>query len=138
MTDYRFEYYTGSNIQKHRKECEKLVKDLRDYKYIGEMFSNANYLVMCYDTNDNLAGFGVAYKHSVYGNEFGVYLEDSYFDDDIEKEEITKFLIYSYRDRMYNRDLQKQILSKKKRIVPVSSLNRDRVLIKNLKTSIVQ
>lgn len=138
MTDYRFEYYTGSNIQKHRKECEKLVKDLRDYKYIGEMFSNANYLVMCYDTNDNLAGFGVAYKHSVHGNEFGVYLEDSYFDDDIEKEEITKFLIYSYRDKMYNRDLQKQILSKKGRVVPVYSLNRDKVLIKNLKTSIVQ
>ena len=39
---------------------------------------------------------------------------------------------------MYNRDLQKQILSKKKRIVPVYSLNRDKVLIKNLKTSIVQ
>lgn len=131
MTDYRFVYYKKNDIKKHTQECQKLVKDFRDYKWVSEMFINAKYLVMCYDVNDNLSGFGVGYKHPIYGNEFGIYLEDKYFDDDLEKEEISKFLIYSYRDYMITTQLGVKM-------VPVYSLNRDKVLIKNLKTSIVQ
>lgn len=131
MTDYRFAYFRKDEIKKEVKECQKLVKDMRDYRDVSTMLTTANFLVKCYDTNDNLAGFGVGYKHPVYGREFGVYLDDDYFDDEDEKEEITKFLIYSYRDWMLNNQF-------KVKVVPVYSLNRDKVLIKNLKTSIIQ
>lgn len=131
MTDYRFAYFRKDDIKNESKECQKLVKDMRDYKNVSDMFKNANYLVKCYDANDNLAGFGVGYKDFVSGNEFGVYLDDDYFDDEDEKEEITKFLIYSYRDWMLNNQL-------KVRVVPVYSINRDKVLIKRIKTSLIQ
>ena len=131
MTDYRFEYYRKDEIKKEIPECQKLVKDIRDYKNVSDMLTNANFLVKCYDVNDNLAGFGVGYKHPIYGREFGIYLDDDYFDDEDDKEEISKFLIYTYRDWMLNNQI-------KVRVVPVYSLNRDKVLIKNLKTSIVQ
>lgn len=138
LTDYRFEYYTGKDIDKYIKECQKLIKDIRDYKNVCEMLTNVNFLALCYDINDNLAGFGVSHKNPIYGNEFGIYLEDSYFDDDDEKKEISMYLIYTFRDVMYNRDINKQIASKGNRIVPVYSLNRDKLLIQNIKTSIVQ
>ena len=135
MTDYRFEYYTGKDVKTHIPECRKIVKDIRDYKLIDEMLQAGTFLVMCYDVNDNLAGFGIAYKHSVYGREFGVYLRDDYFDDEEDKEEISKFIIYTYRDYMLNRELLKQY---KVKVVPVYSLNRDKILMKKLKTSILQ
>lgn len=131
MTDYRFSYFRKDEIKKEIKECQKLVKDMRDYKDVSTMLTNANFLVKCYDVNDNLAGFGVGYKHPIYGREFGVYIDNDYFDDDEAKEEITKFLIYSYRDWMLNNQI-------KVKIVPVYSLNRDKLLLKNLKTSIAQ
>lgn len=128
MTDYRFVFYRKDEVKKHIKECQFLIADTRDYKDVNEMLTTANFLVMCYDTNDNLAGFGAGYKHPVYGREFGIYLEDQYFDDEDEKEEITKFLIYTYRDYMINHQIKVQQ-------VPVYSLNRDKELIKKLKTS---
>lgn len=134
MTDFRFTYFKKGIPKEEIKECQKLVKDMRDYKNVSEMLTNAKFLVKCYDVNDNLAGFGVGYKHPVYGKEFGVYLEDDYFDDENDKEEITKFLIYAFRDWMYNN----QDSTNQTKIVPVYSLNRDKVLIKNLKTSMIQ
>ena len=131
MTDYRFSYYRKDEIKKEIKECQKIVKDMRDYKDVSTMLTNANFLVKCYDVNDNFAGFAVGYKHPIYGREFGVYLDDDYFDDEEEKEEVTRFLIYTYRDWMLNNQIKVQV-------VPVYSLNRDKVLIKNLKTSIIQ
>ena len=131
LTDYRFAYYKKNEIQDHKKECISIVKNLVDYKYVAELFTNPTYLVMCYDTEESLAGFGIAFKHPVYGMQFCVYLEDSCFDNEDAKEEITKFLIYSFRDYMYNNQF-------KYRVVPVYSINRDKELIQNLKTSFVQ
>ena len=131
LTDYRFAYYKKDEIKEHKNECLTIVKNLADYKYVAEMFATPNYLVMCYDEEENLAGFAVAFKHPVYGIQFCVYLEDSCFDNEDAKEEITKFLIYAYRDYMYNNQM-------KYKIVPVYSINRDKELIQNLKTSFIQ
>ena len=131
LTDYRFSYYKKAEAKEHQKECTSIVKNLADYKYVAECFSSPDYLVMCYDEEESLAGFAVAYKHPVYGIQLCVYLEDSCFDNDDAKEEITKFLIYSYRDFMYNNQ-------KKYKVVPVYSINRDKELVQNLKTSFIQ
>ena len=131
LTDYRFTYYKKSEeIKKETKECLKIVKDVRDFPHVAEMFTNAKWLAKCYDDENNLAGFAVAYKHPVYGLEYGVYLDDDSFDNADAKEEITKYLIYAFRDYMLNNQV-------KKRVVPVFSINRDKVLIKNLKTSMI-
>ena len=131
MTDYRFTYCRKNDVKKEMPECMKLVKDFRDYKDISEILTLGYFLVKCYDVNGNLAGFGVGYKHPIYGHQFGVYLDDDYFDDDNEKEEITKFIIYAYRDWMLNNQI-------KVKVVPVYSFNRDKTLIQKLKTSIKQ
>ena len=131
MTDYRFTYCRKNEVRKEMPECMKLVKDFRDYKDIAEILTLGYFLVKCYDVNGNLAGFGVGYKHPIYGHQFGVYLDDDYFDDDNEKEEITKFIIYAYRDWMFNNQI-------KVKVVPVYYFNRDKTLIQKLKTSIKQ
>lgn len=130
MTDYKFTYYRGNDIKKERDKCVKIVKDIRDYGNIGYMFTNAKFLAECYN-EEELVGFAIAYKHPIYGLEYGIYLKDEYFDDENDKEEITKYLMYVYRDWMLNNQI-------KKRIVPVYSLNRDKQLIQNLKTSVIQ
>lgn len=131
LTDYRFEYYKKEECKKHEKECTKIVKDIRDFKYVSELFVHPKFLVMCYDVDDELAGFAVAYKHPIHGLQYNVYLRDECFDNDDAKEEITKFLIYTYRDYMLNTQV-------KDRVVPVYSINRDKVLLKRLKTSFIQ
>ena len=88
ITDYRFTHYKKADeIKKESKECLKIVKNPMDFKPVSEMFTNAKFLVKCYDEEENLAGFAVAYKHPIYGWEYGVYLEDSCFDNDDAKEE---------------------------------------------------
>lgn len=131
LTDYRFTYHKKNDIKKESKKCMKLIKEIKDIKYVSEAFESSNFLVKCYDENSNLVGFGIEYKHPIYGREFGVYLEDDSFDDYDAKEEITKFLIFTYRDYMYNSQT-------KVRVVHVYSLNRDKQLIKQLKTSVIQ
>lgn len=132
LTDYRFTYYKGNDIKKESKECIKIVKDLRDFKQVGEMFNtNPKFLAKCYDYENNLCGFAVAYKHPMYGLEYCIYLDDDCFENEEAKEEITKFLIYTFRDWMLNNQV-------KVRTVPVYSVNRDKELIKKLKTSLIQ
>lgn len=132
LTDYRFTYFKKeSEIKAETNECLKIVKNPMDFKNVGDMFTKAKFLAKCYDEENNLAGFAVAHKHPVYGAEYCIYLDDESFDNDDAKEEITKYLIFVFRDYMYTHQI-------KDRIVPVYSLNRDKVLIKRLKTSYVQ
>ena len=136
ITDYRFTHYKKADeIKKESKECLKIVKNPMDFKPVSEMFTNAKFLVKCYDEEENLAGFAVAYKHPIYGWEYGVYLEDSCFDNDDAKEEITKYLIYVYREYMYS---NQGLNSTKRYDINVFSINRDKVLIKNIKLSYFQ
>lgn len=132
LTDYRFSYYKSEKeIKAETKECLSIVKNPLDFKPVGEMFVKAKFLVKCHDEEDNLAGFAVAYKHPVYGFEYCVYLEDDSFDNEDAKEEITRYLILVFRDYMYTHQT-------KDRIVPVYSINRDKTLIKRIKTSYIQ
>ena len=132
LTDYRFSYYKSEKeIKAETKECLSIVKNPLDFKPVGEMFVKAKFLVKCHDEEDNLAGFAVAYKHPVYGIEYCVYLEDDSFDNEDAKEEITRYLILVFRDYMYTHQT-------KDRIVPVYSINRDKTLIKRIKTSYIQ
>ena len=130
LTDYRFEYYIKDDIKKEKNKCIKIVKDMRDYNCIGTMFTNAKFLTECYNEQE-LVGFAVAYNNPIHGSEYGVYLKDEYFDNYYEKENITNYLIYTYRDWMMSYQTEKKI-------VPVYSLNRDKQLIKNLKTSLIR
>lgn len=131
LTDYRFTYHKSKEIKEESKECLKLVQNTRDLPAIADALQFSNFLVKCYDEDNTLAGFGVAYKHPVYGREFGVYLKDDCFDNLDAKEEITKFIMCTYQDYMYNNQVNV-------RVVPVYSLNRDKELIKQLRTSIIQ
>lgn len=133
VTNYRFSCFKKSEeIKREQKECIKLVKDIRDFRTIGEVFNNAKFLVKCYDVENSLAGFAVAYKET-FTNElqYGIYLDDDYFDNLDAREEISKYLICLYRDYMMNSQL-------KKKIVPVYSLNRDKELMMRLRTSAIK
>ena len=131
LSDYRFVYFKKKEIKQETAECLKIVKQPSDYKPVSEMFANAKWLCKAYDVDNNLAGFGVAYKHPVYGLEYGIYLDDDCYDNEDAKEEITRYLIYVFRDVMITTQT-------KDKIVPVYSINRDKELLKRLKTSIAQ
>ena len=131
LSDYRFVYYKKSEIKAEIAECLSIVKQTMDFKPVSEMFANAKWLAKAYDIDSDLAGFGVAYKHPVYGLEYGIYLADDCYDNEDAKEEITRFLIYVFRDYMVTSQI-------KDRVVPVYSINRDKELLKKLKTSFVQ
>ena len=133
ITDYRFAHFNKSDdIKKETKECMSIVKNPIDFKPVGEMFTNAKFLVKCYDEEENLAGFAVAYKHPIYGWEYGVYLEDDSFDNEDAKEEITKYLIYVFKEYCYTTQTPTKT---KIDSINVFSINRDKQLIKNIKTS---
>ena len=135
ITDYRFTHYKKDEIKPEVKECMSLVKNPLDIKPVSEMMTNARFLVKCYDEENNLAGFAVAYKHPVYGWEYGVYLDDDCFDNEDAKEEITKYLIYIYREYMYS---HQGLTNTKLFNINVFSINRDKTLIKNIKLSYIQ
>jgi hypothetical protein len=135
ITDYRFTHYKKDEIKPEVKECMSLVKNPLDIKPVSEMMTNARFLVKCYDEENNLAGFAVAYKHPVYGWEYGVYLDDDCFDNEDAKEEITKYLIYVYREYMYS---HQGLTNTKLFNINVFSINRDKTLIKNIKLSYIQ
>ena len=132
ITDYRFTHYKKGDIKKETKECLDIVKDSGDYKNVAEMLTNAKFLVKCYDEEENLAGFGVLYKHPIYGFEYGIYLEDSCFRNEDAKEEITKYLIYILREYEYTYQGPNNT---KDEYVNVFSINGDRELIKRIKLS---
>lgn len=132
VTDYRFTHYNKANeIKKESKECLDIVQP-QDYKNVAEMFTYARFLVKCYNEDDSLAGFGVAYKHAIYGWEYGIYLEESSFINEDAKEEITKYLIYILREYNYAHQGPNNT---KLEYINVFSINRDKELIKRIRLS---
>ena len=132
LTDYRFKYWdTNKEIKKEVKECSSLIQDTKDYVQFGKMTDNIKFLAKCYYETE-LAGFATAYKDLANNIlEYGIFLKDEYFDDEDAKLEITKYFIYLYRDYMFSNQT-------KKKIVKVYSMNRDKQLIKDLRTSLIR
>ena len=132
ITDYRFTHFKkAAEIKKESKECLDIVQP-QDYRNVADMFANARFLVKCYNEDESLAGFGVAYKHPIYGWEYGIYLEESSFVNAEAKEEITKYLIYVFREYNY---CHQGPNNTKSEYMNVFSINRDKELIKKLKLS---
>ena len=133
VTDYRFTHYKKEKeIKAHTKECLAIVKNSSDIRNVSEMFTSTKFLIMCYDEEETLAGFGLAYKHPIYGWEYGIYLEDSCFANLDAREEITKYLIYILKEYNYTHQGPN---STKIESINVFSINNDKELIKRIKLS---